>query len=89
MTPEIGVTSTPVIDRSRGPNGAIYVVAMSKDGSGKYHQRLHALDITMGTELFGGPTEIQATYPGTGDNSYGTNVIFDPEQYAERRGCCC
>jgi Immunoglobulin I-set domain len=45
VTPEIGVTSTPVIDRTRGPNGAIYVVAMSKDASGNYHQRLHALDL--------------------------------------------
>ena len=35
--------------------------------------------------MFGGPVEIQATYPGTtGDNSDGTNVIFDPMQYRER-----
>jgi hypothetical protein len=84
ITPEIGVTSTPVIDRASGPNGAVYVVAMSKDSSGNYHQRLHALDLALGTELFGGPTEVQATYPGTGDNSNGTNVVFDPGQYAER-----
>jgi hypothetical protein len=86
ITPEIGITSTPVIDRSSGPNGAIYVVAMTKDSSSAYHQRLHALDMTTGTELFGGPTEVQATFPGTGDNSNGTNVIFDPGQYAERAG---
>ena len=84
VTPEIGVTSTPVIDRTQGPNGAIYVVAMSKDGSGNYHQRLHALDLARGTELFSGPVDIQATYPGTGDNSNGTSVIFDPKQYKER-----
>ena len=84
VTPEIGVTSTPVIDRTRGPNGAIYVVAMSKDGSGNYHQRLHALDLALGTELFSGPVDIQATYPGTGDNSNGTDVVFDPAQYKER-----
>jgi hypothetical protein len=85
ITPEIGVTSTPVIDRARGANGVVYVVAMSKSGS-TYYQRVHALDLALGTELFGGPMDIQAKYPGTGDNTDGTNVIFDPKQYAERAG---
>jgi len=85
VSPEIGVTATPVIDRTRGPNGAVYVVAMSKNGS-TYHQRLHALDLALGTELFGGPVEVQASYPGTGDNTNGTDVIFDPAQYKERVG---
>jgi outer membrane protein assembly factor BamB len=84
VTPEIGVTATPVIDPKQGPHGAVYVVAMSKDGSGNYHQRLHALDLALGTELFRGPVEIEATYPGTGDNTNGTNVVFDPKQYKER-----
>jgi len=84
ITPEIGVTSTPVMDRTSGPNGAIYLAAMSKDASGNYHQRLHALDLALGAELFGGPAEVQATFPGTGDNSNGTSVVFDPGQYAER-----
>jgi len=86
VTPEIGVTSTPVIDRTRGANGAVYVVAMSKDASGNYHQRLHALDLALGTELSGSPAEVQAQYPGTGDNNNGTDVIFDPGQYEERAG---
>ena len=86
VSPEIGITATPVIDRTRGPNGAIYVVAMSKNGSGNYFQRLHALDLATGAELFGGPMTIQATYPGTGDNSSGGNVVFDPKQYKERPG---
>jgi hypothetical protein len=85
VSPEIGVTATPVIDRTRGPNGAVYVAAMSKNGS-TYHQRLHALDLALGTELFGGPVEVQASYPGTGDNTNGTDVIFDPAQYKERVG---
>jgi hypothetical protein len=83
VTPEIGITSTPVIDRSRN---AIYVVAMSKDSNGNYFQRLHALDLTTGKELFGGPTTIQATFPGTGANSSNGNVVFDPKQYKERAG---
>ena len=83
VSPEIGITSTPVIDRSRN---AIYVVAMSKDANGNYFQRLHALDLTTGAELFGGPKTIQATYPGTGDNSSNGSVLFDPKQYKERAG---
>ena len=62
--PEIGIVETPVIDRSQGPSGTIFVVAMSKDGSGNYHQRLHALNVTTGAEIAGSPTEITATYPG-------------------------
>jgi hypothetical protein len=83
VTPEIGITSTPVIDRTRG---AIYVVAVSKDGSGNYFHRLHALDITSGKELFGGPTTITATFPGNGAGSSGGTVTFDPSKYNERPG---
>ena len=81
ITPEIGITATPVIDLQSGPNGTIYLVAMSKDGSGTYHQRLHALDITTGTEEFGGPAEIHATYPGSGAEN-----TFRPGQHVERPG---
>jgi PQQ enzyme repeat len=80
VTPEIGVTSTPVIDRSVGAHGALYVVAMSKDASSNYHQRLHALDLTTGAELLGGPAEITATYPAAG----GGTTTFNPGQYEER-----
>ncbi len=86
VAPEIGITSTPVIFRPAKGNPVIYVVAMSKDGSGDYHQRLHALDATNGAERFHGPVEISARYPGTGDNSSGGYVIFDPAQYKERAG---
>jgi hypothetical protein len=85
ISPQIGITSTPVIDRSSGPHGTIYVVAMSKNSS-QYFQRIHALDITTGQEEFGGPVAVQAKYPGTGDNSHDGHVIFDPGQYAERQG---
>jgi hypothetical protein len=83
VSPEIGITATPVIDRTRN---AVYVVAMSKNTAGTYFQRLHALDLTTGKELFGGPQTITATYPGTGDNSSGGKVVFDPKQYKERPG---
>ncbi|HZQ42267.1 MAG TPA: hypothetical protein VFA99_03405 [Acidobacteriaceae bacterium] len=84
ITPEIGITSTPIIDRKSGPNGTLFTVGMSKDSSGAYHQRLHALDLTTGAELASSPSEISATYPGTGDNSQSGNVVFNPSQYAER-----
>jgi outer membrane protein assembly factor BamB len=86
VEPEIGITSTPVINRPATGNPVIYVVAMSKDSSGNYHQRLHALDATNGSELHNGPVDIAAKYPGTGDNSSGGFVIFDPGQYKERAG---
>jgi outer membrane protein assembly factor BamB len=73
---EIGITATPVID-----NGVIYVQAMSKDGSGNYFQRLHALDIFTGSELVGGPVDIAASYPGGGGET-----VFDPKQQFDRAG---
>src|SRR5260370_19938158 len=80
VSPEIGITSTPVIDLSAGPNGTIFAVAMSKDSFGHYHQRLHALDVTTGAEISGSPKEIQATYPTAGG---GTTTVA-PAQYKER-----
>lgn len=80
VVPEIGVTSTPVIDRGAGAHGTIYLVAMSLDASSNYHQRLHALDVTTGAELLGGPTEIAASVATAAG---GTNV-FAPAQYEER-----
>jgi hypothetical protein len=85
VTPEIGITATPVIDRQLGPNGTLFVVAMSKDNLGNYYQRLHALDLATGTNRLPAVT-VAAQYPGTGDNHVGTNVVFDPAQYKERCG---
>ncbi len=87
ISPQIGITGTPVIDCQQGPNGAMYFVAMSKDSSGHYHQRLHALDLRTGAELFGGPKEITATYPGSGDGSQGGQVIFAPANTQNAPAC--
>ena len=86
VTPEIGITATPAIDRTAGPHGTMYVVAMSKDASGNYYHRIHALDLTSGAELVNGPVTVAATYPGTGDGSSNGVVTFDPKQYKERPG---
>lgn len=80
VVPEIGITSTPVIDRNAGAHGALFVVAMSKDSASNYHQRLHALDLTTGAELLNGPVEISATYPAAG----GATDTFSAGQYEER-----
>jgi hypothetical protein len=61
-------------------------VAVSKTSGGTYIHRIHAVNLTTGAELFGGPTTITATYPGTGANSSNGNVVFDPAQYNERPG---
>ncbi|MGH8133593.1 MAG: pyrrolo-quinoline quinone, partial [Steroidobacteraceae bacterium] len=81
VTPTIGITATPVIDRSAGAHGVIYLVAMSvASAGGTYHQRLHALDVTSGAELSGGPAEIAAVYPASG----GGSNTFEAGSYEER-----
>lgn len=85
VIPEIGITSTPVIDPESGSHGTIYVVAMSKE-AGHYFQRLHALDLTTGQEEFGGPVEISGEFQGSGAGSKDGKQIFDPKQYEERAG---
>jgi hypothetical protein len=79
VSPIIGITATPVIDLSAGVHGEIFVVAMSLDNSGNYHQRLHALDVTSGAETSGSPMTVEATFPTTS----GTTT-FDPKQYKDR-----
>jgi hypothetical protein len=77
--PEVGITSTPVID----PNsGTLYVLARTKDSSGllssSYSQHLHALAVTTGVEKFGGPVEIQASMSAKGRGSSDGRLSFNP-----------
>jgi legume-like lectin family protein/chitobiase/beta-hexosaminidase-like protein len=82
LVPEIGITSTPVIDLG---SKTIYVLAKTKE-NGTYVQRLHALDLVTHAEKFGGPVAIQATVSGTGDGSSGGQVTFDPLRQHNRPG---
>jgi IPT/TIG domain-containing protein len=71
-----GITAAPVLDRSRN---AIYVVAESENAAHTFFHRIHALDLTTGKELFGGPTTISPTFL----NQSGT-VTFDPAPTHDR-----
>ncbi len=87
ITPELGITATPALDTT---TGTLYVVAMTRESTGvlnpsvNYFQRLHALDITTGSEQANSPVEIEAVVPGTGDG--GTQDVFVPLDYKERPG---
>jgi hypothetical protein len=87
LTPEIGITSTPVIDPM---SNTIYVEAKTKEVSGatvNYFHRLHALDLGSGAEKFGGPVVIQPTVNGTGDGNDGAgHVPFNPLRQLNRPG---
>src|SRR5207253_63262 len=49
IVPEIGITATPVIDRTAGANGTIFVLAASKNNAGtSFFHRLHAIDLSTG-----------------------------------------
>ncbi len=80
IRPEIGITSTPVIDLK---TGTLYVLARTKESSGvfsasRYVQRLHALAVTTGVEKFGGPVEIRASVKGRGEGGSKGQIDFDP-----------
>ena len=78
IDPEVGITSTPVIDYT---SGTLYVLARTVEGSvfsRRFVQRLHALAITTGVEKFGGPVEIHASSRGRGVGSSSGQVRFNP-----------
>jgi hypothetical protein len=79
IQPEIGVTSTPVIDPA---TGTIYVLSKSVNAVPNFFQRLHALALTNGSEKFSGPVDLSASVPGTGDG--GSTVSFDIQNQHQR-----
>ena len=89
LTPEVGITATPVIDRAMGPHGTIYVLAMSKTAnSSNYYERLHALDLATGQDVLPSVT-IQASYPGNGPGRDGKGQYFLTPATKERGPACC
>src|SRR5579863_2688894 len=82
MQPQIGITSTPVIDPT---SKTVYVEAKSTDGTNYFH-RLHALDLLTGNEKSPGPVKIVATVSGTGDGSLNGQLSFDNLHQLNRPG---
>src|SRR6185437_417714 len=58
--PEIGITSTPVID----PKAQLLYIEALTEENGSFVQRIHALDLTTGEEKLGGPVIITASIAG-------------------------
>src|SRR5437867_389352 len=84
IIPEIGITSTPVIDLAQG---TIYVEAKTKEvaGTTTYVHRLHALDLATGLEKTN--RLIQASVNGTGDGNDGAgHVPFNALRQMNRPG---
>lgn len=65
LQPEISITATPVIDRTAGTNGRIFVVAMETDGQEHFDCKLHALDLATGKDAIP-PMVIAASVTGEG-----------------------
>jgi hypothetical protein len=83
ITAEVGIVSTPVIDRA---TDTMYMLAPNRDGNGRYVHRLHALDLVTGAEKFGGPVETRGSVPGQGAGSVDGRITFDNKQHVQRAG---
>ncbi len=80
INPEIGITGTPVIDPV---TQTLYVLVRTKEvvaGSTVFHQRLHAVSLSAGTELLPATvvTGPPPNYPATG------LATFDPQMNNQR-----
>ena len=84
ISPEVGVTGTPVIDPS---SNTVFLVSKSVNANTQFSQGLHALDLTTGNERVT-PRSIDSSIavPGTGDGSVNGQVAFDPRNENQRPG---
>src|SRR3954462_8644206 len=80
ILPEVGITGTPVIDAA---SGTLFVDAFTHEGTSYIH-RLHAINITNGTEQASSPVIVRASVPGIGVGSTNGILSFEPKQQLQR-----
>ena len=87
VVPEEGITGTPVIDPA---SGTLYLDAFTREVvagvSTNYFHRIHALNITNGTEQPYSPVTVVASVPGKGVGGNGSVVTFSAIQHCQRPG---
>lgn len=84
IMPRVGITGTPVIDTN---TGTMYLDAFTGEISGgvtNYFHRLHALNLTNGTEKSFGPVIVAASVPGNGTGSVSGFLTFNAKQHSQR-----
>jgi hypothetical protein len=82
ITPEVGITGTPVIDPA---HNILYVVSTAKV-NGNILVQLHALNTISLAEELNGPVEITASVAGSAPDGNGTTVVFNPVMQNQRAG---
>jgi hypothetical protein len=79
----LGIVGTPVIDPA---TATLYVVARTKENGSSFVQRLHALNVTTGTERPNSPVIITASVAGTGSGNVAGLITFDQLRQNQRPG---
>lgn len=89
ITPEVGITGTPVIAKGMPGGPWLYVVAKTKTtdpktGAVNYAVKLHALNCATGAQPVGSPNPITRTIAGTGEGSVSGSLAFQPRIQHQR-----
>jgi hypothetical protein len=83
ITPQVGITSTPVIDLS---TNTMYIDSFQNPSTGTYKHYIYALDITTGADKVA-RMEVAASIQGTSidaNSGHSGTLTFDPKQQLQR-----
>ena len=85
IVPLVGITGTPVISLA---SGTLYVDVHTREvgATTNYYHRIHALNITNGTEQSYSPVAVTNSVPGRGVDNISGVVKFNPRQENQRPG---